>query len=810
MPTLFHDLRYAFRMLMNKPGFAFVSVLTLALGIGANTAIFSVVYYALLRPLPYRQPGKLVTLAEARGKQATAETNSSYPDYLDWTHQAHSFDSLAGYSPNGFIVSGSLAPETVQAGSVTSNFFSTLGVKPVLGRDFVAGEDRPNGDKVVILSHKYWTERFAGNASAIGRVLQLSGDNFTIIGVLPKEFEFAPINSPPVWVPLSPGPQMSQRRNLRWMNVIGRVRDDITYAQAASEMEGITARLDAAYPQEDGEVHIVMGTLRERIVGNVRPLLWTLFGAVTFVLLIACANVAGLLLARGINRKREIAIRMALGAGRRQLIRQLLTESLLLSFIGGALGLLGSQWVVGLMIAVIPRAQLASMPYLNSVKVDPVVLAFAFGVAVATGVLFGLAPALVASRSDVNQTLKEQARGSAGGSMRTLRDAFVAAEIAFALVLLIGAGLMMKSMKALVNADPGFRADHLFTFGIFLPPNSYKDDPSALRFEESFSESIRGLPGVASVAVVSKLPLTGEGNTIRFVVQGRPTAQGAEDEASIRDISRGYFDVMKIPLEKGHFFAPTDKIGAPGKLIVNQAFSKRYFPGEDPVGKQIRFTYSPKNPFLEIVGVVGDENTDQLDAPMTPTIYASYEQGPDSFFNYVVRTSGRPEDMLGPIRNLLHNADAELPMIGPQSMDRIINESPAVFLRRYPSYILGSFAGLALLLAMVGLYGLIAFTVAQRTQEIGIRMALGAQVQDVLRLVLRHGIRLAALGVVFGIVGALGLTRLITSLLYGVTATDPMTYILVAGLLGGVALLASYAPALRAAHVDPMVALRYE
>jgi putative ABC transport system permease protein len=810
MPTLIQDLRYAFRMLMKNPGFTAVAVLTLALGIGANTAIFSVVYFALLRPLPYRQPDKLVTLAQARGKQATAETNSSYPDYLDWTHQAHSFDSLAAYTPNGFTVSGSLAPETVQAGSVTSNFFFTLGVKPILGRDFVAGEDRPNGAKVVILSNKYWTERFAADPGAIGRVLRLSGENYTIIGVLPQEFEFAPTNSPPVWVPLSPDPGMAERRNLRWLYVIGRVRDDMTYAQALSEMEGITARLDAAYPQEDGEVHIEMGTLRERIVGKVRPLLWTLFGAVIFVLLIACANVAGLLLARGINRRREIAIRMALGAGRRQLIRQLLTESLLLAFAGGGLGLLGSQWFVALMIAVIPRTLLASMPYLNSVKVDPFVLAFAFAVAVATGILFGLAPALESSRSDVSGTLKEQSKGSEGRGLRSLRDAFVVAETALALILLVGAGLMIKSMKALVNADPGFKADHLFTFGLYLPQTSYKDDPKTFRFEESFSESLRGLPGVQGVAVVSLLPLSGGGNTIRFLVQGRPTAQGAEDEASIRDISHGYFDVMKIPLEKGRFFAPTDKMGAPGKLIVNQAFARRYFPGEDPVGKQIKFTYSPENPFLEIVGVVGDENTAQLDAPMTPTVYASYEQGPDSFFNYVVRTTGEPEEMMGPVRKLLHDADAELPMIRPQTMDQIIDQSPAVFMRRYPSYILGSFAALAMLLAMVGLYGLISFTVAQRTQEIGIRMALGAQVQDVLRLVLRHGIRLAALGVVFGIVGALALTRLITSLLYGVKANDPVTYVTMAGLLVGVALLASYIPSRRAAKVDPMVALRYE
>jgi macrolide transport system ATP-binding/permease protein len=810
MGNLIQDLRYGARMLAKSPGFTAVAVLTLALGVGANTAIFSVVYSVLLRPLPYRQPGKLVTLAEGRGKQATPETNSSYPDYLDWTRQAQSFDSLAAYTPNGFTFSGNVAPETVQAGSVTSNFFSTLGVKPALGRDFVAGEDQPKSGKVVILSHKFWAERFAADPSAIGRAIRLDRESYTIIGVLPKDFEFAPTNSPPVWVPIDTSQEYTRRRNLRWLNVIGRVRGDKSFAQALSEMEGITARLDSAYPQEDGEVTIIMGALRDQIVGKARPLLWTLFGAVTFVLLIACANVAGLLLARGISRKREIAIRLAMGAGRRRLIRQLMTESLLLSLAGGAVGLLGSQWFVALMIQAIPKALLDKMPYLNSVKADPTVLAFVFVVAVATGIVFGVVPAFESSRSNVNRTLKEQTRSSEGRGFRSVRDAFVVAEIALALVLLVGAGLMLKSMKALLNADPGFRTDHLLTFAVFLPPTSYKDDASTYRFEESFSDALRNLPGVEGVGITSMLPLTGGGNTVRYVVEGRPVAQGAEDEVSIRDISQGYFDVMKIPLQKGRFFAPTDKMGAPGKLIVNQAFAKRVFPGEDAVGKRIKFTYSPTNPFLEIVGVVGDENTNQLDSPMTPTLYASFEQGPDSFYNYVIRTASRPEDMMSPIRNLLHSADAEMPMIQPQTMDQIISESPAVFLRRYPSYLLGSFAALAVALAMVGLYGLIAFTVAQRTPEIGIRMALGAQVQDVLRLVLRHGMRLAALGVVCGIVGALAMTRLITSLLYGVSPADPATYVAVAGLLGIVALAASYIPARRAARVDPMVALRYE
>ena len=541
------DIRYGLRTLRKNPGFTAVAVLTLALGIGANTAIFSVINAVLLKPLPYWQPDQLVTIAESRSERDSAR-DASYPDYLDWTGQTKSLQSLAAFNGISFVFNGSGSPETLEATRVMANFFVTLEMKPTVGRDFAAGEDRPRKAKVVILSHKFWNERYAANPDTVGQAIRLDGKIYTIVGVLPEEFDFAPTNSPPLWVPLNPDPQYALRRNLRWLRVIGRLDQGVSFSQAFAEMQAINARLASAYPQENGAVRIVMGTLRDRIVGRIRPLLVILFGAVSFVLLIACGNIASLLLARGISRKKEIAIRMAVGAGPRELLRQFLTESTLLALGGGALGLLCSRWFVSLMLAAIPEAQLRIMPYLNKVRMDPAVLTFTFVVAVATGILFGLAPALDMSRADANQTLKDQARSSPGRSTSRLRDTFVVAEIGLAMMLLVGAGLMLKSLASLLRADPGFRAENLLTFAVDLPSSAYKDDPSALRFEQRFSEHIRSLPGVTGVATVSVLPLSGGGNTIRFIVEGRPISAGNEDECYIRTITSGYFDVMKIPL----------------------------------------------------------------------------------------------------------------------------------------------------------------------------------------------------------------------------------------------------------------------
>jgi putative ABC transport system permease protein len=807
------NVLYAVRMARKSPGFTALVIVVLALGIGVNASIFSVVNAALLRPLPYREPGKLVTIGETRAQFDVPNPDSSYPDYLDWYAQAQSFESIAGYNGDGATLTGAGAPEMLDVGRVTANFFSTLGVKPAVGRDFVAGEDRTDGPKVVIVSNRFWKERLGSNPNVVGDALHLDGQGFVIVGVLPSQFEFAPIDSPPVWVPLSPNHDMAARRNLRWMHVIARLKNGGSSPRAFAEMQAITARLAIAYPQEDGAVRVQMGPLREQIVGQVRPLLLTLFGAVSFVLLIACANVANLLLSRGTARKREIAVRTALGASRGQLIRQFLTESLLLALAGGALGLAASPWCVSLMVAGIPKGVLAFMPYLNSVHIDPAVLAFTFLIAAATALVFGLAPALDLSRADMNQNLKDDVRGSAGTGTSRLRSVLVVAELSLALMLLVGAGLLLKSVTALFHADPGFDTNNLLTFSIDLPSIAYKDDPAALAFERQFTGQLQSLPSVEGAATVSVLPLTGGGNSIRFVVEGRPVVKGHEDECLIRDITADYFKVMKVPLVKGRFFAPTDAKGQQGALpvlIVNRAFARRYFPNEDVLGKRVRFTFSPQNPFVQIVGIVGDENATQLDAPLAPIIYSFFDQSPDGFFNVVVRAAGNPLGLMGPIRSVLASDDPELPMIEPQTMEQIIASSPAVFMRRYPSYLIGSFAALALGLALVGLYGVISFSVAQRTREIGIRMALGAVRRDVLQLVLRHGLLLALTGVGCGVAGALVLTRFVANLLYGVRPTDPVTFAAVSMLLIVVALIASYIPARRATQVDPIVALRYE
>ena len=663
---------------------------------------------------------------------------------------------------------------------------------------------------MAIVSHAFWQQRLGANPSAAGQTLRLDGNSYVIVGVLPKEFEFAPLNSPPVWVPINPVDGMT-RRNLRWMNIIGRVKAGVSAAEAHSEMNTINGRLAAEYPQQNSSVQIVTGTLRDRIVGKVRPLLLTLLGSVSFVLLIACANVASLFLARGADRRKEIAVRMALGAGRGALVRQFLTESLLLALAGGAIGLLWSQWGVYLMTAAIPKDELAAMPYLKSVQIDPAVLAFTFFAAVITGILFGVAPALQMSRTDVNEGLRDEGRGASAGVERSrLRDGLVVAEIGLALVLLVGAGLMVKSVGALMHQDPGFDANSLLTFAVGLPDNSYKDDASALQFAHAFTEKVSALPGVEGVGITSKLPVTGNGNTIRFVVEGRLIAQGQEDECNIRDASANYFSMLKAPLISGRFFGDTDIAGRPPVVIVNQAFAKAFFRGEDPVGKRIRFTYSPKEPFREIVGIVGNENEGQLDEPVAPTLYAAFEQSVDSYMYFAVRTTSNPTSLISPAREILRGIDPQLPLIEPATMERIIAESPAVFLRKFPSFLIGSFAGLALVLAMIGLYGLVFYSVSRRTREIGIRMALGAQSQDVMQLVLRKGLHLAMFGVGAGLVAAVALTRLISSLLFGVKPIDAVTFLGAAFVLAAVAVAACVIPGRRATRVDPMVALRYE
>ncbi|HLJ41523.1 MAG TPA: ABC transporter permease, partial [Candidatus Acidoferrales bacterium] len=545
--------------------------------------------------------------------------------------------------------------------------------------------------------------------------------------------------------------------------------------------------------------------------GQIQALLLILFGAVGLVLLIACANVANLLMVRAAGRRREFAIRAALGASRGRLVSQLLTESLMLAAAGGALGFLAAQWGTSLLVTAIPEQLLASMPFLRDTQPNSVILVFLCGVALLTGILFGLAPALQVSHEKVGDALKEETRTSAGGMRTRLRDALVIAEIAFSLVLLVGAGLMVKSLGALLHRNPGFDTQNLMTFGVNLPSASYPKDPDAIRFDKEFSYRVASLPGVAGIANTSVVPLSGGGNSIRFIIEGQSVATGHENECDIRDVSSNYFTVMKIPVVAGRAFDDSvDSAAAPKHVIVNQAWVKEYFHGENPIGKRIKFTFSPTQPYREIVGVVGNIADAQLDSPEQPALFCPFAQDANSYINYIVRAAGNPASVLGAIRSALRGTDSQLFPIQPLTMDEIIAQSPSVFLRRYPSYLIGSFAALALILAMIGLYGLISYSVSQRTRELGIRIALGAQERDVMRLVMGQGARLAVIGVAVGIVAGLALTQLMRSLLFGVNAADPVTFGAVAILLTAVAILACYIPARRAMRTDPIVALRYE
>jgi len=807
-------LPYAMRMMRKNPGFTAVAALTLALGIGANTAIFSIVYAALLRPLPYQRPDNLFTLGESRS-QSTPYSNTSYPDFLDWTKSVKSFISLAAYSGDAYVMNIGGEPKMTLAGQATPNFFGTLGVKPALGRDFRGDEQQSDGPHVVMLTDAFWRSEFGADPNVVGRTIRLDSNAVTIVGVLPANFEFAPRNSP-IWVPMHPADDLLTRRSLRWTNVIGRLAPGVSPEQARAEMSGITARLAQEYPKEDGALLFRMGSLRDGIVGQIRPLLLVLLGSVGFVLLITCANVANLLMTRSVARRKEFAVRSALGATRGDLLSQTLAESLLLSSIGGAAGLIAARWGVDLLIAAIPESQFQAMPFLRHAGINSMVLAFLLSVAVLTAILFGIAPGLAASKWTLNDSLKDEARGTSGRQTR-LRSALVMIEIAITLVLLAGAGLMVRSLRALLHQDSGFALSHVLTFAVSLPDSSYPSDrtypfdsPSAVRFEHRFSASLRALPGVEDAGMTTAVPASGGGGTIRFIEEGRPVETGHEDECDILSVTPGYFSTLKIPLTAGRLMNDHDDAGAPRVAVVNRAFVRSYFPNEDPIGKRIRFTYNPREPFRQIVGVVADTAEDDLAAPPPPVIYTPNDQSSSTFLTYLVRTAGDPVAAVSSVRAALKAMDPHLPMIRPQALEDIAAQSPAVFLRRYPSYLIGSFAALALVLAMVGLYGMISYTIAQRTREIGIRVTLGAQRGDILRLVLRQGLVTVLAGTALGVAAGLGLARLLSSLLFGVKPGDIATFAAVAALLIGVALIASWIPARRAVNVDPMLALRQD
>jgi putative ABC transport system permease protein len=807
MIKLLHDLRYTARTLVKRPGFALVAVVTLALGIGGSTAIFTVVDAALLRGLPYKAPERLFHLWEQTPQQAFGKREFSYPDYQDYQHNS-SFEGIAAYTGGGAILTDGGEPQSINAPRASANFFSVLGVEPLIGRTFLPDEDKPDGPKVTVLTYGFWQKRFGGDSGIIGRALTINGDSYTVIGVLPSSFQFA-LRTGDLWLPYQPTPNQLSRRFMHGSNLIGRLKSDVGVSQAQSEISLIAGRIEQQHNQSHAGTRATLVPLQEEVVGTVRPILLVLLAAVGFVLLIACANVASLLLTRSLSRQKEVAIRSALGASRWRVIRQLLTESLVLSIVGGAAGLLIAYWGTPALVAALPQRQLNAMPFLKSLRIDTNILGFSFLLSLLTGLLFGLAPAFHSTRLDLNEVLKEGGRNFSAGTGQRLRSALVVTEIALAVVLLIGAGLMMKSVLRLLQTNVGFKTQNLLTMTVVLPATKYTAANPLINFDDQLRQRIQSLPGVVGAGTVNILPLNG-GNTTRFNVEGDPIPPlGQETEANIRFVNDGYFQTLGIPLIAGRLFDERDKPDVPRVIIIGKTVADRLFAGRDPIGRRLKYA-SVDAPAPQIVGVVGDVKITGLDEAVKPVLYYPFRQNAAPFANLVVRTTGEPNALANAVRSEIRNLEPEAAILNVNSMEEMISQTPASFMRRFPALLIGIFAGVALLLASIGIYGVVSYSVSQQTHYIGVRMALGARPLDILKMVMRQGLLLALAGVAIGVIGALGLMQLLSTLLYEVKTTDVGTFALVSVTLFFVALLACYLPARRATKVDPLVALRYE
>lgn len=807
MNKLIQDLRYGLRTFLKRPGFVFIAVATLALGIGASTVIFTVVDAALLRGLPYKEPNRLYHLWEKTPKQEFSKREFSYPDYQDY-QQNNVFEGIAGYTGGNALLSGSGETESIPAPRVTANFFSVLGVEPILGRAFQQGEDVPGTPKVTVLTYGFWQRRFGGNPSAIGQTVTINGETHTIVGVLPANFQFA-MRAADVWLPYQPTQNQLTRRYSHGTNAIGRLKPGVTPEQAQSELNIIATRIEQQHNDSHAGTTARLVPLQEEVVGTVRPILLVLLAAVAFVLLIACANVASLLLTRALSRQKEVGIRAALGASRGRLVRQLLTESLLLSLAGGAAGVLIAYWGVPALVATLPQNQLNALPFLKTVQIDLSILGFSLGLSLLTGLFFGLAPALQSSRLDLNEVLKEGGRQSSAGTGQRLRSALVVSEIALAVVLLVGAGLMMKSLLRLLQTNIGFNTENLLTMTVVLPPAKYTDNNQRVNFNTQLQERVQSLPGVTGAGTVDILPVNG-GNTTRFYIDGDPVPQpGKETEANTRVVNDNYFQTIGVPLLAGRMFDARDHGQAPTAVIIGKTIADRMFAGRDPVGMRLRYPSVQVDP-ITIVGVVGDVKITGLDEAVKPVLYYAYRQSPGLGANVVVRTSADPTSLAASVRGEVRNLESEAAILNINTMDGMISQTQASFMRRFPALLISIFAGVALLLASIGIYGVVSYSVSQQIHYIGIRMALGAGPGDILKMVLRQGLVLAFAGLAIGVVAALVLMRLLTTLLYEVKTTDITVFGIVTGTLFVVALLACYLPARRATKVDPLVALRYE
>jgi putative ABC transport system permease protein len=799
MPAL--HMRYALRTLAKSPGFTVVALLTLALGIGANTAIFSVVNSVLLKPLRAADPGSLVAIWTKRtdGAQATL----SYLDVQYLREQNHTLAQLEAYFPSSFNLKSADRPERVRGARVTAGWFKIFGVKPRLGRAFADGEDRPNAPHAIVLREDLWQNDFAADPNLIGKTISLDGESFTVIGIMPSDFRF-PSQRTQAWIPLVPS-QGELSRGSHFLRGIGRMKTGVGVEETHSDLGLLTKRLAQQYPQDDGNrVDATVKSLREEITGGSRRSLLIILGAVAFVFLIACANVSNLLLVRASARHKEIAIRRAMGATQWQLFRHFVIESMLLAGIGALLGWLLSLWGIDLLLSLRP----ASIPRLGEIGADFRVLSFTIFISLLAALSFALASALQTSSAQVNESLKQGGRTSAGGSQNRLRSILVAGEIATALILLTGAGLLIESFWRLQRVNPGFQSDRVLTLQLDLPQVKYHLRNPVSGFWEPLLAKLAALPGVQSAGVIDYLPIDTFGINGDFQIEGRPPAPlGQAPSVEQRAIGADYFQALRIPLAAGRFFSHADTATAPPVVIVNQTMARQYWANQNPIGSRIRF-WSPA--WVTVVGVAGDVRQAGVDSPPAPELYVPLTQNPSRALSMalVIRTSNDPAGLASVVRTELRSVDPEQPVSGIRTMDEVLTEYLAG--RQFTMFLLVCFAVVAMLLAALGIYGVMAWTVRQRTREIGIRLALGASIANVFRVVMAQGMRLAGAGLSIGILGALALTRVLSSLLYGVSATDLFTFAAVSLVLAGVASLAIYLPARRATKVDPMVALRYE
>jgi putative ABC transport system permease protein len=796
------DLTYAIRTLLRRPGFLFIAISTLALGIGATTAMFTVVNSVLLQPMGFPEPERIVILEGVNPRLGSARSNMSTPDVVDWQQQSQSFEQIAGFIEWGAFLSTGDETERVRAAGVSAEFFPLLRTQPLSGRTIQASDTQPDSAPVSVISYGLWQRRFGGAPDVVNRSITLSGVKGTIVGIMPAGFNFP--DETEVWTEYRLDP--SDARDNRYLNAFGRLKPGVSIVQAQAEMNTITERLAQSYNVTNSGWGVRLTELRERLVGELRPALFMLFGAVAFVLLIACANVANLLLARAAYRQKEIALRTALGASRARVVRQLLTESVLLSVVSGAVGLALSVWLIKLLVAISPP----DTPRFKEISINWRVFAFAFGLTILAGLLFGLVPALQTSRTNLNDTLKESGRSGAPGGTKNRAGSFlIVSEVALSFVLLAGAGLLIKSFIHLREINPGFQADNVLAVRLTLPPGKYKQGEPRLQIYKQVVEQVKTVPGVQSAGAVLSLPLRADSFNLGrgVLLEGRPARAEESTSALYLSVTSDYFGTLNIPLKDGRTFTDQDNMQSAKVVIVNETMARKLWPGQSPVGRHFSIWRDEKFS-REVVGVVGDTKV-SLDEEAEPQMYIPYAQDANwGTMSLVARTNGDPRAVAASVREAIRSVDKGIATYNLRTMNDLISTSAAP--RRLPMLLMTAFAGVAMLLAMLGIYGITSYYVTQRTHEIGVRMALGAQIGDVLKLVLRRAMLLAIVGVGIGLAGAALVTRYLTSLLFGVKPFDVMTFAGVALVLVAVALIASLIPARRATKVDPLNALRYE